>query len=114
MTRAVPQLRVTDMVAFVQASACQPLLLDVREAWELQSASLTLPGTRTLHLPMNSLPARMHELDPTQPILVLCHHGARSQQCVAFLQQQGWAAVYNVAGGIDAWSLEVDASVPRY
>ena len=106
-------LHVGQLADFVARDAAA-LLLDVREAWELQSASLTLPGTRTLHLPMNSLPARMHELDPTQPILVLCHHGARSQQCVAFLQQQGWAAVYNVAGGIDAWSREVDASVPRY
>jgi rhodanese-related sulfurtransferase len=43
----------------------------------------------------------------------LCRHGARSLQCVAYLQQQGHSAVYNIAGGIDAWSREVDASLPR-
>jgi rhodanese-related sulfurtransferase len=63
---------------------------------------------------MDALPARLDELDRAQPILGLCHHGARSQQCVAFLRAQGFEAVYNIAGGIDAWSREVDASVPRY
>jgi len=114
MSANVPQLRVRDIAAFVSASATTPLLLDVRETWELHAASLELPGARLLHIPMNSLPARLNALDPTQPILALCHHGARSLQCVAFLQQQGFTAVYNVVGGIDAWSCEVDASVPRY
>ena len=91
-----------------------PVLLDVREAWELQTARFDLPGARSLHIPMGTLPARLHELDRLQPILVLCHHGARSQQCVTFLQRQGFEAAYNVAGGIDAWSREVDGSVPRY
>ncbi len=91
-----------------------PVLLDVRETWELQTARFDLPGARSLHIPMGTLPARLHELDRLQPILVLCHHGARSQQCVTFLQRQGFEAAYNVAGGIDAWSREVDGSVPRY
>lgn len=91
-----------------------PVLLDVREAWELQAARFDLPGARSLHIPMGTLPARLHELDRLQPILVLCHHGARSLQCVTFLQRQGFDAAYNVAGGIDAWSREVDGTVPRY
>jgi rhodanese-related sulfurtransferase len=112
---SVVQLRVQDLAAFVQVSAAKPpILLDVREAWELQTARLDLPGVRTLHIPMNSLPGRLQELDPTQPLLGLCHHGVRSQHCVAFLQQQGFDAVYNIAGGIDAWSREVDGKVPRY
>lgn len=115
MNRDVPQLSVHDLTGFVIDRADQaPVLLDVREAWELQTARLDLPGASTLHIPMHTLPARLHELRRTQPILGLCHHGARSWQCVAFLQQQGYDAVYNVAGGIDAWSREVDASVPRY
>lgn len=115
MNRPVDQLQVQDLAAFVASKAAdQPVLLDVREAWELQTARLDLPGARTLHIPMSTLPARLHELDRAQPILGLCHHGARSQQCVAFLQAQGFDAVYNVAGGIDAWSREVDPSVPRY
>lgn len=111
----LPQVAVQDLAAFVASHAGQaPLLLDVREDWELQAARLDLPGTTLLHIPMRSLPARRAELPPAQPVLVLCHHGARSLQCVAFLAQQGHGAVYNIAGGIDAWSREVDASVPRY
>ncbi|HET7794940.1 MAG TPA: rhodanese-like domain-containing protein, partial [Rhizobacter sp.] len=50
----------------------------------------------------------------SQPILGLCHHGVRSLQVVAFLARQGYEHVYNIAGGIDAWAHEVDASVPTY
>ncbi len=115
MFRPVQQLAAKDLAAFAAAQApADVVLLDVREAIELRAARLDLPGARLLHLPMGTLPARLHELDRAQPILVLCHHGARSQQCVAFLQQQGFDAVYNVAGGIDAWSREVDPAVPRY
>ena len=111
----LPQIAVQDLAAFVASHAGQAtLLLDVREAWELGTARLDLPGTTLLHIPMHSLPARHAELPAAQPVLVLCHHGARSLQCVAYLQQQGHPAVYNIAGGIDAWSREVDASVPRY
>jgi rhodanese-related sulfurtransferase len=101
-------------VAAPAAAAKAPVLLDVREAWELQTARFDLPGARSLHIPMGTLPARLHELDRLQPILVLCHHGVRSLQCVTFLQRQGFGAAYNVAGGIDAWSREVDGTVPRY
>ena len=115
MNAPLPQLPVQDLAAFVAARPeASPVLLDVREAWELQTARLDLPGATTLHIPMGTLPARLHELPRSQPILGLCHHGARSLQCVAFLQRQGFDDVYNVAGGIDAWSREVDSSVPRY
>jgi rhodanese-related sulfurtransferase len=115
MNRPIKQIRVQDLAAFVaDQTPAEPVLLDVREAWELQTARLNLPGTRTLHIAMATLPARLHELDRRQPILGLCHHGVRSQQCVEFLQRQGFDAVYNVAGGIDAWSREVDPSVARY
>jgi rhodanese-related sulfurtransferase len=115
MNQPVEQVQVQDLAAFVAAQApAAPVLLDVREAWELQTAHLDLPGIRTLHIPMGTLPARLHELDRAQPILGLCHHGARSQQCVAFLQRQGFEAVYNIAGGIDAWSRQVNPAVPRY
>jgi len=115
MNPRVAEIEVRQLADFVASQAKgAPLLLDVREAWELQAARLDLPGATTLHIPMHTLPARLHELDRTQPILGLCHHGARSWQCVAFLQQQGFEAVYNVSGGIDAWSREVDPTVPRY
>lgn len=52
--------------------------------------------------------------DPAQPILCICHHGVRSAQVVAFLEHAGYGSVYNLAGGIDAWSARVDPAVPRY
>jgi rhodanese-related sulfurtransferase len=111
----LPQLTVHELTGFIASQApSAPLLLDVREGWEVQTARLDLPGATTVHIPMHSLPARHAELGTQQPVLVLCHHGARSLQCVAYLQQLGHGAVYNIAGGIDAWSCEVDASVPRY
>ena len=91
-----------------------PLLVDVRETWEFELAAIRIDGFRTLHVPMNSIPDRLGELDPSQSVICICHHGARSAQVVAFLERQGFEAVYNLAGGIDAWSLQVDASVPRY
>jgi rhodanese-related sulfurtransferase len=91
-----------------------PVLLDVREPWEIETASITLPGTKRVLIPMNEIPQRMGELDPAQPVLSLCHHGMRSMQVAVFLERQGFAQVFNIAGGIDAWSREVDASVPLY
>jgi rhodanese-related sulfurtransferase len=88
-----------------------PLLLDVREPWEYQTAHIE---TSTL-IPMNEIPARAHqELDDEAPILVLCHHGARSLSVAAWLRQQGFDKVQSVSGGIDAWSRTIDPTIPRY
>lgn len=90
------------------------LLLDVREPWEFALASIRIDGVTTTLIPMNEIPGRLDELDPLQPVACICHHGMRSAQVVAFLARQGFARVYNLAGGIAAWSDEVDAAVPRY
>jgi rhodanese-related sulfurtransferase len=90
------------------------LLLDVREPWEVELASIRLPHIEHRHIPLGRIPERLAELDPMQPIVCVCHHGVRSLQVVAFLERQGYESVYNLAGGIDAWSLEVDPAVPRY
>ena len=95
-------------------TAPQPLLLDVREDWEFEAAAIHLPGWTTRLLPMSGLPAGLDQLDPLQPVVCICHHGARSAQVVAFLEREGFSTVYNLAGGIDAWSIQVDAAVPRY
>jgi rhodanese-related sulfurtransferase len=96
------------------ASAAPPLLLDVREGWEFALAAIRIDGWQTLHIPMNAIPGRLGELDAQQPVVCICHHGARSAQVVAFLERNGFDAAYNLAGGIDAWSEQVDDSVPRY
>jgi rhodanese-related sulfurtransferase len=90
------------------------VLLDVREAWEVQLARISLPDVTTLHIPMQTVPQRLDELAEVQPIVCICHHGMRSAQVVAFLQRQGHAHIYNLAGGVDAWSAQVDPAVPRY
>lgn len=110
------QVQVRDVQALIESFGAgqQPVLLDVREPWEVQLAALQVPGARTVCIPMREVPDRLHELDASQPILGLCHHGMRSLQVVAFLERQGFESVYNVAGGIAAWAHEVDASVPTY
>ncbi len=91
-----------------------PLLLDVREPWEAQLARIELAGVEQKLIPMGEIPARWQELDPLQPVVVYCHHGMRSLQVVAFLQQRGFDSIYNLAGGIEAWSISIDPAVPRY
>jgi rhodanese-related sulfurtransferase len=92
----------------------RPIVLDVREPWELQTASVKADGFDLVAMPMRSVPARYLELDRDQPIACLCHHGARSAQVVHFLMQNGFTAVVNIDGGIHAWSQARDPSVPLY
>ena len=106
------QLAVQHLQAHCTSS--QALLLDVREPWEVELAAISLPGVGAKHMPMGSIPQRLSELDPAQSIVCICHHGVRSLQVVAFLERNGYPSVYNLAGGIDAWSVEVDPTVPRY
>lgn len=101
--------------AGTDAAARDPVLLDVREPAEWQAASVHPgDGFSVLKISMRELPARLAELDPAQPVACLCHHGARSQRVAMYLVQNGFEQVANVAGGIDAWALERDSSVPRY
>ena len=92
----------------------QPLVLDVREPWELQTASVRADGFELVAIPMGDLPTRLAELNPGRPIACLCHHGARSLRVAAFLQCNGFEQLANITGGIDAWSHENDPGVPRY
>ncbi|WP_198972944.1 rhodanese-like domain-containing protein [Xylophilus sp. ASV27] len=112
----IPQVRPSEFDAWMAAcGSAAPVVLDVREPWELQTASIRpAPGFRVVAVPMNEIPRRLAELDPATPVACLCHHGARSQRVAAFLAHQQFEQVANIAGGIDAWSLERDTSVPRY
>ena len=91
-----------------------PVLLDVREPWEFALAPIHVGGLRTVHIPMGEVTGRLAELDPAHPVVCICHHGMRSAQVVAFLAHQGFGLAYNLAGGCEAWSQQVDASVLRY
>jgi rhodanese-related sulfurtransferase len=99
---------------FERSPAVPHLVLDVREPWEVQTASVRPQGFKLLPIPINEVASRVAELDLNARIACLCHHGARSQHVAAFLVRHGYQNVANVAGGIDAWSLQRDGSVPRY
>jgi rhodanese-related sulfurtransferase len=90
------------------------VVLDVREPWELATASVQAQGFQLMAIPMGQIPQRLNELSPETPVACLCHHGARSLRVAAFLAQQGFEHVANLEGGIDAWSAQLDASIPRY
>lgn len=85
-------------------------VVDVREPWEAEIAKV--PGAKLI--PLGEFTARAGELPRDKPLLVMCHHGGRSMQATQWLRRQGYAQASNVAGGIDAWSREIDAAVPRY
>ena len=86
------------------------LLVDVREPEEYELARVD--GARLL--PLSLFNEWAPTLDPDRPTVFICHHGIRSAQVCAYLARQGFEKLYNLAGGIDRWSLEVDPSVPRY
>ncbi|WP_179404363.1 rhodanese-like domain-containing protein [Burkholderia guangdongensis] len=92
------------------ASRAKPVVLDVREPWEISTAQIA--GSVTI--PMQQIPARSEELDDEAEIVCVCHHGMRSAQVAMFLESRGFTKLYNLQGGIDAWSRDVDPSVPRY
>ncbi|THI87613.1 MAG: rhodanese [Nitrospira sp. CG24A] len=86
------------------------VLLDVREDWEYSLAKL---DGSTL-IPLGTLPQSLSQLSHDSEIIAICHHGMRSADATNFLLQQGFPNVKNLVGGIDAWSTQVDGTVPRY
>ena len=94
------------------------VLLDVREAWELERARL--PGKQVVHAPMSQLSRRgVYALPPEvenkqREIVVVCHHGVRSAEVTAWLIRSGWQQVRSMAGGVDAYAALVDASIGKY
>lgn len=112
----IDQIRPADLSHWIAAQAAHgpAVVLDVREPHEVQTASIQADGFELVCIPMGVIPPRLHELDAARPIACLCHHGGRSMQVAAFLSSRGFAHVANIAGGINAWSAEVDPRVPRY
>jgi len=85
-------------------------LLDVREPWELATASVP----DAISIPMGDVADRLGELDREQAVAVLCHSGGRSARVASLLAQSGFNRVANISGGIDAWSQQLDSQIPRY
>ena len=110
----ITQVRPSEFNAWLQQQPERPLVLDVREPWEVQVAGMPAGEFDLLAIPMNQLPGRLQDLPQDRPIACLCHHGTRSNHVAMWLSQQGYTDVANIAGGIDAWSRERDPGVPRY
>ncbi|MEO7297613.1 MAG: rhodanese-like domain-containing protein [Verrucomicrobiota bacterium] len=105
------QISPTDLAQRLR-SATPPHLLDVREAEE--NTLVALPNSTLI--PLGELAARAEEIADwrDEEIVVYCHHGIRSLNAIAQLKHFGFAKLQNLAGGIDRWSVEVDAELPRY
>lgn len=86
------------------------VLVDVREPYERDYAVIV----PSIHIPMQEIPERLAEIPGDKEVILYCHTGARSMMVAGFLTSHGWETVANLAGGIDAWSREVDPRVPRY
>jgi rhodanese-related sulfurtransferase len=94
-----------------RAAGTSMTLLDVREDWETQLAPVP---TDLKHIPMGQVADRLDELDPKQDTVVICRSGGRSLQVARFLAGHGFVSVFNLAGGILAWSRDVDPTIPQY
>jgi rhodanese-related sulfurtransferase len=108
-------LTIPEMTAqeFLQRRAAgKPMtLLDVREDWETQVSPVP---AQHRHIPMGQIADRIGELDPHSETVVICRSGGRSLQVANYLGGRGFSSVHNLAGGILAWSREVDPSIPQY
>lgn len=105
--------QITVRELFHKLKAGEPVyLVDVRTPGEHESAALP----DSVLLPLDELAQRADELEPPEGALIVtyCHHGVRSLSAVAILERLGYRNVTSLQGGIDAWSLHIDESIPRY
>jgi rhodanese-related sulfurtransferase len=107
----VPEVSVSELKQLL-TGAKPPRLVDVREPDEWEACRI--PGAELIPLSQWPQSALAKLADKDEPLLIQCHHGSRSARATAYLLDQGYKNVKNVAGGIDAWSIEIDPNVPRY
>jgi rhodanese-related sulfurtransferase len=114
----LPEITPKELAGWFQTRP-ELIVLDVREPYEFPRAKLS--DERVVYAPLSDLarkgteglPEKVKE-DQSAPLVVMCHHGNRSAQVTAWLLDMGWEKVFNLAGGIDRYALEVDAGVGRY
>jgi len=106
----VQQIEPAEVARKLKSASEKVVLLDVREPFEREMAVI-LPS---IHIPMGEIPERTREIPQDREVVVYCHSGGRSNVVAGFLASRGFKSVMNLAGGIDAWSVEVDPSIPRY
>lgn len=84
--------------------------LDVREEEEVAIGAIP----NSIHIPLNLLPRKLEQIPKDCPLIVYCHHGGRSLQAINFLLAKGFDQIANLKGGINAWSIEIDPTIPIY
>ncbi|OGI52431.1 MAG: sulfurtransferase [Candidatus Muproteobacteria bacterium RIFCSPHIGHO2_02_FULL_60_13] len=104
------QLSVRELKERLDKKSDKLVVLDVREPWERNICALPEAVT----IPMREVPARAAELPKDANIVVVCHHGIRSQQVALYLERVGFDKLNNVVGGIDAWAREIDPKMQTY
>jgi len=107
----IPQLTPQELARWRSDPAREaPVLVDVRERWEF--AYCRIEGSQLL--PLSEIAQRHDELPTDRPLVMICHHGRRSQHAAMLLHGAGFARVHNLQGGIEAWAEDVDPTMPRY
>ena len=88
----------------------QPLLLDVRQSWEVDICKIE----NSVFIPMSQIPAKIDSLDTQREIVVICHHGIRSRSVGRYLEHAGFGNIINLSGGVDQWAKTVDNQMATY
>jgi rhodanese-related sulfurtransferase len=104
------ELSVEETKRLLDENPADVVLIDVREPSEFETCRIA--GAELI--PMRQIPEHLGSLPKDKHLLIHCHHGGRSLRVTQYLRANGYDAVSNVAGGIDAWSLVIDSAVPRY
>ena len=86
------------------------LLIDVREIQELEISKIS----QSIHIPMNTIPENLNQIESSKPVIIMCKSGGRSAQVCQYLQDQGYLNIYNLKGGIISWALEIDSNMDTY
>jgi len=100
----------TQLHEYLSKKEGDPLLLDVREAWEFERCKIE----GSVLIPMGQIPSQLNELDPDRVTIVICHHGIRSRHVGNYLEREGFENVINLSSGVDGWARDVDVNMAVY
>ena len=107
----IPQLPAVDLACWRADTLREaPLLVDVREPWEYAFCRIDC----SVSMPLGEIASRHSELPRDRPLVLICHHGRRSQHAAMLLAGAGFSQVHNLQGGVEAWAAEVDPAMKRY
>ena len=107
----IPQLSAVELARWrADASRAAPLVVDVREPWELELCRID----GSVSIPLGELERRSGELPRERPLVFVCHHGGRSQHAAMLLAGAGFKEVHNLAGGVESWAVSIDPAMKRY